>query len=202
MIATSKRRSGFTMIEILVVVVIALLMAAIALPSFSRSLEGSRLRTSARAVVTAHKYARNMSVLRQMRMALLFDRHNRTVEVVSIPTRESLSGRSGFLDDRAQRVSEGEPAPDPTAKEDEAEDGGAKPAAITTEEERSLARGVSIADFSSDADVRDEDGVYWVNYYPSGMSDGFTVRLVDEDNRSLTVVSDRISGGVEVSRER
>lgn len=202
----AARRGGFTMIEILVVVVIALLLAAVALPNFSKSLEGTRLRSSARDVVTAHKYARNMAVLKQSRTAVLFDRENRVIEVVAVPSRESFANRTGFLDDRSKRADEEEPlaapAKDPFGEEDEEGAGAEEPADISTIDSRPLGRGVNIVGFTSDADVREQNGVFWVNYYPSGMSDGFEVRLADEKDRTITITSDRISGGVEVSRER
>lgn len=190
------------MMEILVVVGISLLIAAISLPSFVKSMQGSRLRTSGRAVVTSHKYARNMAVLRQSQMALIFDRQNRVIEVVSVPSRDSLSERGGFLEARAKGIENEAPMETyQQAGDGEEEAGEVAPAQMTLEESRPLAKGVEISDFSTEAKDAESTGVYWVNYYPSGMSDGFEVRLLDDRNKSVTIKSDKLSGGIEVVSE-
>jgi prepilin-type N-terminal cleavage/methylation domain-containing protein len=191
-----NRRAAFTLIEILVVVVIMLLAAGVALPSFMRSMQGQRLRTSARSVATSHKYARNMAVLRQQPMAVLFDRLNGEIDVVQLESRQSLSSRDMFLDTRSEgaRVVSGADG----EEKDEAE---AVAPSISISESRPLERGVKISDFSSEGDVVSREGVYWVNYYPSGMSDGFKLELEDERGRKVEIQADALSGGIEVEYE-
>lgn len=187
--------SGFTLIEILVVVFIGLLVAGLAAPSFTKALQGQRLRTSARTVVTAHKYARNMSVLRQQPMAVLFDRIGQVVEVVAVADRSGLAGRGGFLEERSRAIHE-VPKAEADRKLDPAE--APPPAKMETIDLRALATDVRITDFKSDGDFFHRDGVYWVNYYPSGMSDGFVLQLQDEHKTVVTITADPISGGAEV----
>jgi Tfp pilus assembly protein PilE len=184
------------MIEILVVVVITLLISSVALPSFMRSMQGQRLRTSARSVVTAHKYARNMAVLRQTPMAVLFDRLNHEIDVIALASRESESGRDLFLSARR------EGAKVQTRADEEAVDESEKLApGIDTTESKTLEPDVKFSDFHSEGDVSERDGVYWVNYYPSGMSDGFELTLTDERHREARIKADSISGGIEVNYE-
>jgi prepilin-type N-terminal cleavage/methylation domain-containing protein len=193
--SSSRRRAAFTLIEVLVVVFIALLVSGLAAPSFTRSLKAQRIRTSARTVVTAHKYARNMAVLRQQPMAVLFDRIGQVVEVVAVVDRSGLAGRGGFLEERSRAIREqpkAEDAHDPLAGE------GPPPAKMESIDLRPLATDVRIVDFKSDGDFFHRDGVYWVNYYPSGMSDGFVLRLEDARTTFATITADPISGGAEV----
>lgn len=190
-----RARSGFSLIEILVVVFITLIVAGLAAPSFSRALKGQRLRTSARAVVTAHKYARNMAVLRQQPMALVIDRMAGEIDIVSVADRSGLSARGGFLEQRQRQRRDPDAAKD-RAPEEPAD--AAPPARMETIETRMLGSEVRVAGFESDGDYFHRDGVYWVNYYPSGMSDGFTLRLEDDNRNGVTVVADAISGGAEV----
>ena len=194
--ARAPARAGFTMIEILVVVVISLLIASIALPSFSRAIQAQRLHTSARTVVTAHKYARNMAVLRQTPMAVLFDRLNGEVEVVALASRESGAGRNMFLDARNE---DAKVVSAPGEKEEDEKD--KLKLGIETTDMRMLERDVKISDYSSDGDTAERDGVYWVNYYPSGMSDGFVLKLQDERHRAAQITADSISGGITVEYE-
>jgi prepilin-type N-terminal cleavage/methylation domain-containing protein len=194
--SSAPRRAAFTLIEILVVVFISLLVAALAAPSFSRALQAQRLRASARTVVTAHKYARNMAVLRQQPMAVLFDRIGQVVEVVSVADRSGLAGRGGFLEDRMRTIRD-----EPQVKKKEALEAGdvpPPPAKMESIDLRQLAEEVRIVDFKSEGDFFHRDGVYWVNYYPSGMSDGFTLRLQDERKKNAIISADPISGGAEV----
>lgn len=179
--------------EILVVVVIALIISAIALPSFARSLQGQRLRNATRTLVIAHKFARNMAVLKQTRMAVLVDRGagQVKVQVVSIPSREALAGRGKFLESRGAE-------PDLTAEPAQAEEGGGAGGGIEIEQERRLSPQIAVSDFSAGREGQEIDGIYWINYFPSGMSDGFKATLTDERGRRATVEADAFSGGTEV----
>ena len=197
----ARSARGFTLIEILVVVFISLLVAGMAAPSFVRALRGQRLRTAAHTVVTAHKFARNMAVLRQQPMAVLFDRIGQVVEVVSVADRSGLSGRGGFLEERTRAIrdtQEGGATAAAGTPAAEGADGPPPPAKMESIDLRPLGDEVRIVDFKSDGDFFHRDGVYWVNYYPSGMSDGFVLRLEDAGKVQVTVKADPISGGAEV----
>lgn len=63
------------------VVAILGLLTAITLPSFVKSMRGNKLRTGARTVVMAGRYARTMSLLKQQELALVFDMSSSTVSV-------------------------------------------------------------------------------------------------------------------------
>lgn len=199
MMQDRSRRRGFTLIEILIVVVIAGMMAAIAVPGFTRAMKGAELRSAARTLTMAHKFARNTAVLRQTPMALLVDTEARMIEVLSLSSRNSLQLRGGFLDDRSERAAapppeDGEPAPAAPRE---------KPA-IESELQRTYGREVSL-DLFATADGRKAEelnGVYWVSYYPNGMCDGFRIRLADANGQKVTITAEGISGAAEVMWER
>ena len=86
---TRRTQHGFTLIEILLVVAIFALIAGIAVPMFFSSFAGAKLRTSARSVVMAHRYARNLAVLRQRPVAVLVSAASNTLEVVLLTGHES-----------------------------------------------------------------------------------------------------------------
>lgn len=187
------RRGGYTLIEILVVMVIAALTATIALPGFIRATSGSQLRSASRTVVMAHKYARSTAVLRQTPMALLFDRVGGEVEVVSMVDRSALAGRDRFLDTRTRRTADALIGGDTV--EETASD-------ISSELVRRLGRDVSITGFTSTREDQFLEGYHWVTYYPNGMSDGFELRLEDKAQRSVTITAEPISGAVEAEFSR
>jgi len=78
--------SAFTLIEVLLVIVVMGIAAAIAMPSFVRSIQGQRLSTAARTLTTVARYARSMAVLKQSDLALTFNLANGQVDLVSSNT--------------------------------------------------------------------------------------------------------------------
>jgi len=59
--------------ELILVVAILAILAAVTVPSFVRSIRGNRLRTAARTVVMAGRYARSMAILSQQEQVVTFD---------------------------------------------------------------------------------------------------------------------------------
>lgn len=192
-------RRGFTLIEVLIVVVIAGLMAAIAMPGFTRAMKGAQLRSAARTLSMAHKFARNTAVLRQTPMALLVDSEARIIEVLSLNSRHSVAARGGFLDDRAERATTAE-----TADGQPVPGGAVEKPQIESEFQRPYGAEVALEGFDT-ADGRGAEevkGVYWVNYQPNGMCDGFRIRLADASGQRVTITAEGISGAAEVMWER
>jgi type II secretion system protein H len=192
-----NRKSGFTLIELMLVVVIMMLAAALAVPSFIRSYRGAKLRTSARAVVMSHRYARAMAVLKQIDVAVLYDAKKNTIEVVSVTDASAARNHDQVSEARAQQA-------EAVAKANP--DDGTKPAAQTaggvlSELTRPLAEGVHISNFESDRVEQEKDGIYWVKYYRNGMCDPYSIELQDEYHKSATVTVDPLSGKAKVEYE-
>ena len=163
----------------MLVVVITLLASFVAMPSFVRSLRGARLRASLRTVVMVHRYTRSLSVLQQKYAAVLFDTEKQTLEVVAISLRGGAAAESRFLEDLAQA--------DESLKAD-----------TESDMVRALQEGVRIRDFRCEKEGQEKDGIYYVNYYPNGMCDAYSLRLADEKGKEVEISVEAFSGQVQV----
>ena len=67
-----KRKDGFTLVELLVVIIILAIVALIAIPGFSRWLPNYRLRVAARDVFSNFQHARLTAVKRHAVCAITF----------------------------------------------------------------------------------------------------------------------------------
>lgn len=66
-------KKGFTLIELMVVVFILGVVAAVIVPNFSAFMKGNRIKLSVKSVILAGKYAKSVAVLRQKDTALFID---------------------------------------------------------------------------------------------------------------------------------
>lgn len=187
---------AFTLIELLLVIVIMMLAAAMAVPSFIRSYRGAKLRTSSRAVVMSHRYARGMAVLKQVQVAALYDAKKNTIEIVSVADDSVVRHHDQFLEERDKQARE-----EALVTSGEVMKPAAPAAGVVQELVRSLADGVRIARFESEKVEQEKDGIYWVNYYRNGMCDPYSIELRDEYNKSATVTVDPLSGKAKVEYE-
>ncbi|MFH0731098.1 MAG: GspH/FimT family pseudopilin [Pseudomonadota bacterium] len=72
---------GFTLVEILVVMVIIALMSALVIPKLAGSLGNINLKTSARKIASTLRMARNLAVSESKPVAVIFDLEARRVSM-------------------------------------------------------------------------------------------------------------------------
>ena len=186
-------RRGFTLVELLLVLVIMGIATGLAIPSFVRSYQSAKLRTSARTVVMASRYARSVAVLQQLQAALLYDMEKHTIEVVVINMEASAEDRSGFLDARKEPK-------DARVTDDQAEETGPS-ASVASRLRKAMAEDVRIISVEREEEGREMDNIFWVNYYPNGMCDQHTVRLRDKHNKTVRIEVDPMSAKAAVEYE-
>jgi len=188
-------RGGFTLIEILLVVVIIAIASAVALPSFARSFRGAKLRTSTRLVLGMHRNAQTKAVLGQRYMAILFDARKNTLELVE-------QGKP----ERKQDVFFGELGGGGAGKMGEVSTGGEAPAAApeasasapTSQLVRKLEDGVKILSFRGGQEF---DDLHYVNYYPNGMCEAYEIEIGDDENHVSRIKVNAVTGKAKVERE-
>lgn len=81
-----KSCRGFTLMELLFIVVIMSIAMAIVMPSLVRSIRGHRLRTASHTLVTVARYARSMAVLKQSALSITFNLDTGQIDLISTNT--------------------------------------------------------------------------------------------------------------------
>ena len=69
-VLTERRRPGFTLIELVTVLAVAAILAALALPSFRQFVVGSKLSTLSNELIGAFMYARTEAITRNKRITI------------------------------------------------------------------------------------------------------------------------------------
>lgn len=80
-----RATGGFTLVELLVVLVIISLMLALVGTSISRNVSGAEMRTAARKVAASLRYTRTQAILTKSELVFLVDAENHTYQA---PDRE------------------------------------------------------------------------------------------------------------------
>jgi general secretion pathway protein H len=75
---TVQDSKGFTLVELLVVLVIAALVLALVGTSISRSISGAEMRTAARKMAASLRYTRTRAILDKQEQVFLVDAENRS----------------------------------------------------------------------------------------------------------------------------
>jgi len=186
-------RRGFTLIEILLVVVIIGVASAVAVPVFARSFRGAKLRSSARTVLMVHRHAQSKAVLGQRYMAVLFDERKGTLELVD-------QGQPGVKQDQFFGDVGGAAggAMGDAASGADAPAAGESAGGLPTVLVRKLEEGVKILSFKGG---RAYDDIDYVSYFPNGMCEAFSVEIGDEEGRRAKIRVDPVTGKAKVEHE-
>ena len=88
----ARSAGGFTLVEIIVVLVIIALMLAMVGTSISRSISGAELRTAASKVAASLRYTRTLAILQKSEQVFLVDTENRTYQAAEREAEELPEG--------------------------------------------------------------------------------------------------------------
>jgi len=188
------KRQAFTLIEMLVVVAIIAICVALTIPQFVEAQRGAALRNSAQTVIMTAKYARSMSILKQVDMALLVDRGAGQLELVTLTQPPGVEDQSNFIDERAARTYS--TAPESKDSYDTLVDTNdlPPPPVIKSELVRDLEGSVTISDLEVMTETGRDRDISWVFFNRNGTSSGFRILMEDSRRNACEIEMDAISG--------
>ncbi len=211
-------RRAFTLVEILLVIAIIVVISAVTLPSFVRSISGNRLRTAGRTVVAVTRYARSMALLHQTEIEVAFTLNKSTILVASHDRPAAALQATGEVEvavaearaRMAQTAASANSALAPARRETpetDSEAGAAPP--LTAPETLPVVHltrvldGVTIeaVQFVQKNEPAGPEGSVRILYRSNGRCDPYEVILRDRDQRSLRIKVDALSTPT-VERER
>ena len=184
-----KKRAGFTLIEVVLVLVLLVILSGISLPYFAGTFRGSQLRSAARTIDRMAKYARGMAIMREKTLTLALD-HETMQAFVGMPFQSSTNNAAdGELDqDVLTRLGYVDGGPGETADLN-----------IDKEVQRNLSDRLEVVEFDKEWTVEDravEDQYYMVRFFPNGQCEWFVLELRDSRDAGIILEIDPVSGKV------
>ena len=181
----SKSTSGFTLIEVILVLVVIVIISGIALPNLSGSYGNAKLRSAASNIERLGRYARGMAILREQDLSMVIDTEKQLI-YIGAEKRITSDESDGDLDqDILKRLGYiGETTDEQDMK-------------IEKEISRSLPDGLNVEYIEFEETILDQANIFYVfEFYSNGQCDDFKIILSDQKNRSIEIYSDPVSGKV------
>lgn len=183
-----RSRYAFTLIELLLVLAIIGVIAAVTVPNIARSMRGSRRRTASRIVVMAGRYARSMAILQQSDVTLSFDVENASVSVALARNKQPKEIEEDENDDEESDVSALGLYEEASLGSDEPDKPVISLAGLPSIE-RKLEQ-ISIVSVEVDGEGGREGGGYAITYFSNGRCDPYSVELADQDGGIISIEVD------------
>ena len=184
--SATRRRAGFTLLEVVMVMVLLLILSSISVPYFAGTFRGTKLRSAARTIERMSRYGRSMAILREETLTMVLN--HETMELFLGAATSTTNTADGELDQEVLKrlgYVEGDA--------DNASDAG-----IDKEVRRFLSDDLYVRNFDKGWTEEDEgnEHLYLIRFYPNGQSEWFRLELEDNRGHGIRLENDPISGKV------
>ena len=203
------RPRGFTLVELLIVLFIAGLMAAFVVPSFVGSIKGMRLKGDVKHLAAALRFARSEAVCSKGLAIVKLDLDDGTYQLIIKKKEQSRGGSApegaaGLFGAEGGAASLGGSSTAlgggsvlGASEERPKSTGGERPIVQLVKKKTKLNKGIKIASFTY-GDEKYEDGVCNVFFFPRGTSTGGQIELEGESGRSFVIEIEPVTGSVKI----
>jgi len=184
-ISPRQASTGFSLIELMIVLVIMSFVLALAGPTVTRGLSGLTLKTAAKKVAAALRYARSQAVNRSQPYSVIFDQEHERIVILGIP--------QPLEPDQAVAAEPG------TEAADAAEDAGQKPDIKVV----ALPEGITLKEIivgGNEITATQKELAHMV-FYPDGTAQGGELVLADSRNRKFRVCIAFLTGVVTLEEQ-
>jgi len=204
--------SGFTLIEIVIVIFIMLLMTTATVPSLKMFADGTKLRTAARSISGLMSYARTSSITERTEYVVLFDPINRqywlslkaflddSKGTITDASRTNLTESLAALEE--QKAAEAEANDTSTTNNtsnvsnDNQNDVQATRTGGLLGIPKDLPAGIEIIQLSSPRSTGKSDNIDYINFYPDSKAEDFEVYLQSVSGKIMLISVSESTGRV------
>lgn len=181
----SKSNSGFTLIEVILILVVIVIVSGITIPNLSRSYGNAKLRSAASNIERLGRYARGMAILREQDLTMVIDTEKKLI-YVGAEKKLTSDESDGELDqDILKRLGYIDKINEEYDRK------------IEKEISRSLPDGLKVDYIEVEGIILAQDNIFYMfEFYSNGQCDDFKILLNDQKDRSIQIASDPISGKV------
>jgi len=197
------------LVELLIVLFIAGLMAAFVVPSFVGSIRGMRLKGDVKHLAAALRFARSEAVCSKGLAIVKLDLDDGTYQLIIKKKKQSRGGSApegaaGLFGAEGGAASLGGSSTAlgggsvlGASEERPKSTGGERPIVQLVKKKTKLNKGIKIASFTY-GDEKYEDGVCNVFFFPRGTSTGGQIELEGESGRSFVIEIEPVTGSVKI----
>lgn len=200
-----QRRAGFSLLEIMLILVIIAMSAVVMVAAYQTGMQKARFREAGRVVQMMNKRARSLAIVKQVHMQVRYDTDNGVVELLQLSDQRQ-QNQSAIV---ALGIDVGSQDSlmydeDETAQERDERIATAGGTVLYTKD---IPVGIQLTEFSSETDVF-EEGVYRVDFWPTGYVQGHEIYVedperLDEGDKAarMKITIENITGDVSIEEE-
>ncbi len=198
------KNSGFTLIEITIVIFIILLMTSAAVPWMKTFAESSRLKTTARSIRSLMEYARNSAITERTEYVVMFDSSNgeywlSLAELLSESSGGTVTDQSRIsLSESLSNISNRNTNSNQSDSNQNSEDNQNQTLTARTGGilgiPKQLPKGVEIVQIKSERSSGIKNNLEYVTFYPNSTSDDFEIYLQSESGKTFLISVTKVTG--------